>query len=380
MKINITRLFPGRRQLAILATAGVFTLILLLALSLSASFAAAEPDLASSQAEVDRISAEVSSINVSAEQAIERYNQANSELEETRRQIAENEKALAEAKVKLTDSQARLDKRLENIYRQGSLSFMDVMLSTSSFNEFMSRFDLLGKIGAQDKSDVDEVIQYKSETEQAQADLERTKQRQEELLDTVSSEKNQIESQLAARQAVLSGAQGEVAQILAQQQQQQQFAGPVPAAAQNGGAQAPSDSQLSPAPAPAPAPDPEPDSPAPPPVYGNAASIAMQYLGVPYVWGGASPSGGFDCSGLVMYVYAQMGIYLPHSASAQYYSGTPISFSELAPGDLVFFGRPIYHVGIYIGGGSMIHAPTEGQVVSITGISGGGGYSGACRL
>ena len=120
--------------------------------------AAAEPDLSAKQAEVDHIKAEVSSINLAAEQAVERYNQANSELEETRRQIAENEKALADASAKLAKARMRLDRRLENIYRQRSLSFMDVVLDTSSFNELLSRFDLLVKIGAQDKSDMDEIV------------------------------------------------------------------------------------------------------------------------------------------------------------------------------------------------------------------------------
>jgi len=112
---------------------------------------------------------------------------------------------------------------------------------------------------------------------------------------------------------------------------------------------------------------------------GSAVAIAMQYLGVPYVWGGVSPSG-FDASGLVMYVYAQLGVTLTHSAADQFYSGIPISFSELQPGDLVFFGHPISHVGIYIGGGSMIHAPFEGSVVQISPVSSGGAYMGACRI
>ncbi len=104
----------------------------------------------------------------------------------------------------------------------------------------------------------------------------------------------------------------------------------------------------------------------------------MQYLGVPYRWGGASPSG-FDCSGFVMYVYGRLGISLPHSSGAQYNSGTHVSRSQLSPGDLVFFGSPIHHVGIYVGGGDMIEAPYTGSSVRIRGID-RSDYTGATRI
>jgi cell wall-associated NlpC family hydrolase len=94
----------------------------------------------------------------------------------------------------------------------------------------------------------------------------------------------------------------------------------------------------------------------------------MRYLGVPYRWGGADPSG-FDCSGLIMYAFAQVGVSLPHHAASQYAMGVPVSQADLQPGDLVFF-HGLGHAGIYVGGGSFVHAPRTGDVVKVSPISG----------
>lgn len=102
----------------------------------------------------------------------------------------------------------------------------------------------------------------------------------------------------------------------------------------------------------------------------QAVALAKQHLGTPYVWGGAAP-GGFDCSGLVQHVYAQLGIDLPRVSADQAKAGTPVaSLAEAQPGDLVFFdwssGRAgIDHVGIYAGDGKMVVAPKTGDVVKV---------------
>jgi len=117
----------------------------------------------------------------------------------------------------------------------------------------------------------------------------------------------------------------------------------------------------------------------------QAVRIAMQYLGVPYVWGGADPLTGFDCSGLVMYVYAQLGVQLTHYTGSQFYEGTRIPPWALKPGDLVFFepsSRGPQHEGMYIGGGRFIQAPHTGDVVKISSLSEPGyafGFVGAVR-
>ena len=111
----------------------------------------------------------------------------------------------------------------------------------------------------------------------------------------------------------------------------------------------------------------------------RAVQIANHLTGVPYRWGGASPRAGFDCSGLVQYVYAKVGIRLPHYAAGQYGHGRRISRDSLRPGDLVFFSG-LGHVGIYAGGGKFIHAPRRGTTVRWSRLSSHGSYYGATRL
>lgn len=115
-------------------------------------------------------------------------------------------------------------------------------------------------------------------------------------------------------------------------------------------------------------------APAPVTVAGSgkgvaALNAALTQRGKPYVWGAAGPSA-FDCSGLVMWAFKQVGISLPHSSSAQSRMGTPVSRDQLQPGDLVFFYSPVSHVGIYAGNGQVINATTSGQPVKLSNISG----------
>jgi cell wall-associated NlpC family hydrolase len=99
-------------------------------------------------------------------------------------------------------------------------------------------------------------------------------------------------------------------------------------------------------------------------VGARAAATALRAVGVPYRWGGSSPAGGFDCSGLVYWAYGRLGIALPHSSYALYGLGRRVSQSRMRPGDLLFFSG-LGHVGIYIGRGRMVHAPHSGTRVQV---------------
>jgi cell wall-associated NlpC family hydrolase len=102
-------------------------------------------------------------------------------------------------------------------------------------------------------------------------------------------------------------------------------------------------------------------------VRGEIVHYAERALGTPYAWGGATPNG-FDCSGLVYYVYSKAGLQVPRTTDEQLDASTPLDIAELKPGDLVFFDTGFWqnHVGIYVGSGKFVHAPGDGEEVSIS--------------
>jgi cell wall-associated NlpC family hydrolase len=117
---------------------------------------------------------------------------------------------------------------------------------------------------------------------------------------------------------------------------------------------------------------------APPGIRGAAMNIALAQRGKPYLWAGAGPNN-FDCSGLILYAYAQAGMPgLPHSAAAQASMGVAVTRADLQPGDLVYFDSPVGHIGIYVGNGLMVDAAHSGTVVRVEPLF--SGYMGARRL
>ena len=329
-----------------------------------AGSATGEPaSVASRQAQAQSVLAQIQSLDGSLEHAIEAYNLANEELEGIRADLRENRVELAIAKGNLKRAQSALASRVVAIYTSGENdSTLDVLVGARSLADLVEGLEAVSRVSEQDTQVLADVRVFRSDVQQRRAQLKHARARQAELVAQRAASKASIESRLAERQQMLSSIRSEIASIRAAEQRRQAELERQARARLN--APQPLISTFTAPAEQAPSVLPE----APPAQYGGVVGIAMQYLGIPYVYGGSTPAG-FDCSGFVMYVYAQVGVSLPHNAAAQYGYGTPVDRSQLQPGDLVFFNG-LGHNGIYIGGGQFIHSPHTGDVVKISSLSG----------
>jgi cell wall-associated NlpC family hydrolase len=335
----------------------------------------------SKRAEAEAIMAQVEGLNANLEQTVEAWNYANIQLDKIDTDLASNAKHLVAARRSLVVAQDRIAERLRDLYVNGAGdSTLEVILGSSSLDDIIARLDAIERVSSQDTRILRTVKQYRREVETRRANLRQARSDQARIVAEQAAQRQSIESQLAEQNRLLASVKDEIAQIRAEEQRRQQAlaaAARARAQAQELAAQVQQDTALATYDDPYVAPVYDANIPAA--RYGHVVPIALQYLGVPYVWGGSSPSTGFDCSGFIMYVFAQVGVSLPHHAASQYNYGTPVPYDQLAPGDLVFFSG-LGHAGIYIGGGQYVHAPHSGDVVKISSVAEHGSYVGARRL
>jgi cell wall-associated NlpC family hydrolase len=370
-------------------------LAVIVALALVASVASTEPaPIEAKRAEVARIQAQVAEIDGEVGAAAERYNGARYRLDQVRQRIATNRRVLAENKKALKEARARLANRLDAIYRQPEPSIVDVIVSSESLTAAVDQVELLDRAGRADGKVVDNIRASRRRLEQARRELEQDRAKVEDEVAEAERERRQVEALLAERQRVLDSAEGELGRLIAEERERERREAEQRAAAARQAAAAaraqeaqqaqqtqrstptqPSAAAGAAAAAAAGTPAPASDGSG---SNARAAQIALGYLGVPYVWGGASPSG-FDCSGLASYSYAQVGKSVPHYTGAIWAAFPRVPSGQLQVGDMVFFRADLGHMGIYIGGGNYVHAPQTGDVVKVSPLGSRSDFVGAVR-
>jgi peptidoglycan DL-endopeptidase CwlO len=306
----------------------------------AASLSSAAP----SKEEVQRAQAQLDTLNRQLDLMVEQYNQAQIRLQEVQTRLEEVRAQADRARATADRAIASLNANAGRAYR-GVGSQIASLFESSSIADFSDRLEFIGNI-AQSQSD----LAVTAETARQQAawsaqELAATADERSAIVQSIAGKKTAIEQRVSQARSLYETLNRKYHEAL-------QAAAAAAAAASSSGGSTTGGGPI----------------PPPPSVSGGVGAVlqaAYSMIGTPYQFGGASPETGFDCSGFTMWAWAHAGVYLPHSSAGQYAALPHVSREDLQPGDLVFFYSPISHVGMYVGGGRMIHSPHTGSVVSV---------------
>ncbi len=380
-------------------------------------------ELTARRAEVLELKAQIDALDVEISHVVEDYDEAQVLLEEAKDREVKAVAAVVQAKDDFRESQDDASVRLRGAYMTDRLGILELILTSSDIPELMARARGLRDILAADRDALVDLESRREELVRREQELSAEREERERIAAELEVKRERVVTLLDKRQKELASAEKDVVRLVEEERAREEAERAAALAAEASrlraaaaaeterraaaatsttkapattapttttaasppstttrttagttGTTSPSDTATTQPPTPTTT---DPPSPPPSSVGGRVVEIAKTLLGIPYVWAGESPSG-FDCSGLTKYVYAKVGISLPHSSRMQFGMGTSISYGDLAPGDLVFFGNPVHHVGIYVGGGNYLHAPYTGSVVKISSL-GRSDYAGARR-
>jgi cell wall-associated NlpC family hydrolase len=314
---------------------------------------------------IDTVQSRVDSLYHQAEKASERYNNARLQLQAARTSLTALQADLTRQQRKVASVREGVAAAVVAQYQGQALSSTTQVLLSDDPDAFLDRLTTVAEHNDQQTQLMADYVVQAKRLEMRRAAAKRELARIADTKAQLGSDKAEIDDKAAAAKRLLSTLKQRAAARASRSRER------AAARASQSQSQAASPDAAAAAPA---------ASSAAAPASGRAAAAvryALAQVGDAYVYGAAGPSA-FDCSGLTMMAWAQAGVALPHSSSAQQGSGTRVSQSQLQPGDLVFYYSPVSHVGMYIGNGLIVNAENPSVGVKITGVN-SMPYAGAVR-
>lgn len=313
------------------------------------------------QNQIEDASASIQKFDDQIQDMMDDIDATQKQIAKTQADIKNTENEIQKSTEELNIEQESFDERVQAIYRSGEFSYIGILLGSKSLTDFLGRVEIVSRIIKYDNGIMDGL---KAERQKIANEKEALKKKNDSLVALDKQNKDKLAELNAKKseQVVLANQLRDKEKLYASKIQEsqelvnatlKQIQAMKEAAKKQAAKNKPTDMTS------------RGSSYIRPNASGNDLVVyASNFLGVPYVWGGNTPSG-FDCSGFTKYVFAHFGISLARRASQQAKQGVAVSKDNLQPGDLVFFGNPVYHVGIYVGNGCFIHAPQTGDVVKI---------------